>query len=131
MNAGNLMIARKDGQQVWIGDACVTVHVSSGRGKQCKLQITAPEHVKIIRGELAAKPIEKIDVYYCSKKDRWYCKVNGISEPLIKHYDMIGAHDYTKLEDAVIAVAYNNGLTLEPGDICVSLNDMHSFWTLG
>ena len=49
-----LMLARKKGQAVQIGDDIVVKVVESGRG-QVKLLFSAPRHVPIMRQELVNK----------------------------------------------------------------------------
>jgi sRNA-binding carbon storage regulator CsrA len=50
--SGNLVISRKHGQCVWIGDVCVKVEFSQSKGRQVRLVISAPSHINVMRGEL-------------------------------------------------------------------------------
>ncbi len=46
---GWLVVTRKDGEGVWIGDTLVKVNVKGGK---VKLAINAPEDVAVVREEL-------------------------------------------------------------------------------
>lgn len=46
----SLVITRKAGNAIWIGDTCVTIHEI--RGKQVRLSIDADKSINIVRGEL-------------------------------------------------------------------------------
>jgi carbon storage regulator len=47
-----LVLTRKQGEQIRIGDSIVIKVISSGRGK-AKIGIDAPADVRVMRGELA------------------------------------------------------------------------------
>lgn len=46
-----LMLTRKPGEYIIIGDG-IKISIDEIRGKQVKLGIEAPRHMKIVRGEL-------------------------------------------------------------------------------
>lgn len=47
-----LVLTRKNGELIQIGDSIVIKVISSGRGK-AKIGIEAPAHLRVLRGELA------------------------------------------------------------------------------
>lgn len=47
-----LVLTRKKGELIQIGDSIVVKVISSGRGK-AKIGIEAPAHMRVLRGELA------------------------------------------------------------------------------
>ena len=47
-----LVLTRKQGDTIQIGDSIVVKVISTGRGK-VKLGIEAPDHIRVLRGELA------------------------------------------------------------------------------
>lgn len=52
---GGLHLTRKFGQHFWIDDACVTLQPGPSAG-QVRVQVQAPEHVRIMRDELLRGP---------------------------------------------------------------------------
>jgi carbon storage regulator len=55
-----LALSRKPGEKVVIGDG-ITLTVVEVRGKRVRLAFDAPEHVRILRGELACRQGEPLD----------------------------------------------------------------------
>lgn len=53
-----LVISRRQGESVWIGDQ-IKIIVCSMRGKRVSLGIAAPRHVSVVRDELRQADIEK------------------------------------------------------------------------
>lgn len=51
MEGGNLVLSRKEGETVRIGDSIV-ITVTEVRPQGCSLAINAPRSVRIVRGEL-------------------------------------------------------------------------------
>jgi carbon storage regulator len=47
-----LVLTRKHGEMIQIGDSIVIKVIATGRGK-CKLGIEAPANVRVLRGELS------------------------------------------------------------------------------
>mgnify|MGYP006276115337 CR=1 FL=1 len=131
MPRGNLVINRRDGQSVWIGDTQITVDLLPNKGNQIRLCINAPTDVRIVRGELKDNPIRSIEIYWSDPSKRWYAKVNGIAEPLYRHYDMIGIIGVKQLKEAVIAVGFNYGVKLSHADVGIEAgNLLWAYWVL-
>jgi carbon storage regulator len=55
-----LALSRKPGEKVVIGNG-ITLTVLEVRGKRVRLAFDAPEHVRILRGELACRQGEPLD----------------------------------------------------------------------
>ena len=53
-----LVISRRQGESVWIGDQ-IKIVVCTMRGKRVSLGIAAPRHVSVVRDELRQADIEK------------------------------------------------------------------------
>ena len=53
-----LVISRKPSQQIYIGDN-VKITLLQVKGNQVRLGIEAPQHVKVLRGELTCNPSDR------------------------------------------------------------------------
>ena len=51
LNIGRLVLSRKVGQSVEIGDD-VTVRITKITGNKCRIEIDAPRHITVMRTEL-------------------------------------------------------------------------------
>ena len=55
-----LVLTRKQGELIQVGDGITIKVIKTGKGT-VKIGIEAPSHVKVLRGELAAKDAKKAD----------------------------------------------------------------------
>ena len=53
-----LVISRRQGESVWIGDK-IKIVISTMRGKRVSLGIAAPKHVSVVRDELKQADLDK------------------------------------------------------------------------
>ncbi len=53
-----LVISRRQGESVWIGDQ-IKIVICTMRGKRVSLGIAAPRHVSVVRDELRQADLEK------------------------------------------------------------------------
>ena len=56
-----LVLTRKQGELIQVGDGITIKVIKTGKGT-VKIGIEAPSHVKVLRGELAAKEAQTIEV---------------------------------------------------------------------